>query len=71
MLVLTRLVGQSIVVNGPCVIQLNAIKGPRAVLGIEADGDVKIMRTELLGSQLLEKATEPEGSQECGEPRAA
>jgi carbon storage regulator CsrA len=71
MLVLTRLVGQSIVVNGPCVIQLNWIKGPRVALGVEADSDVKILRTELLGSKLAEKATKPEGSQECGEPRAA
>jgi sRNA-binding carbon storage regulator CsrA len=71
MLVLTRLVGQSIAVNGPCVIQLNWIKGNRACFGFEADGDVKILRTELLSSQLLEKATEPEGSRECGEPGAA
>lgn len=66
MLVLTRHVCETIEVTGPCVITLVRLDRNRAALGFEADPSVKILRSEL-----KEKATKPEGSQECGEPRAA
>lgn len=47
MLVLSRKVGEKLVINGDTVVTINAIKGGRIVLGIEAPRDVKILRGEL------------------------
>jgi carbon storage regulator CsrA len=70
MLVLTRRTGDKIVVDGPCVIDFNWIKGSSVSVGITADRSVKILRSELVRPE-LEQATKPDGAQECGEPRAA
>jgi carbon storage regulator CsrA len=67
MLVLTRRTGEKIVVDGPCVIEFNRIKGSSVSVGITAERSVKILRSEIA----LEQATKPDGAQECGEPRAA
>ncbi len=49
MLCLGRRVGESITVDGPCVIVINSIRRNHSVaVGIEADLSVKIMRSELL-----------------------
>jgi carbon storage regulator CsrA len=71
MLVLTRRTGDKIVVDGPCVIDFNWIKGGSVSVGITADRSFKILRSELVRPQVLEQATKPDGAQECGEPRAA
>jgi carbon storage regulator CsrA len=74
MLVLTRRAGDKIVVDGPCVIEFNRIKGSKGgsvSVGITADRSVKILRSELVRPEVLEQATKPDGAQECGEPRAA
>jgi carbon storage regulator CsrA len=47
MLILTRRIAQSIEVMGPCTITLVDVRGERALIGVEADRDVKILRTEL------------------------
>ena len=47
MLFLSRKINEAIRVEGPCLIKVIAIRGGRIRLGIEADKDVKIMRTEL------------------------
>lgn len=47
MLVLSRKVGEKLVINNDVVVTVNAIKGGRITLGIEAPRDVKILRGEL------------------------
>lgn len=47
MLVLTRRVGESILIGDNIVITVNEIKGGRTILGINAPKDVKVFRGEL------------------------
>ena len=47
MLVLTRKVGESIIIAGGIEIKVSAIKGNRVQLAIAAPSDVKILRREL------------------------
>lgn len=47
MLVLSRKVGESINIDGQIKIKVQKIKGNRVVLGIDAPGDVAIVRSEL------------------------
>ena len=56
MLRLTRYPGETIHVDGPCVIHIERIRGSNKVqLGIEADDTVTIVRGELIdGSQPAE-----------------
>lgn len=48
MLVLSRRLNESITVDGPCTITVRSINTKRVSVAIEADRDVRIMRTELL-----------------------
>ena len=47
MLVLSRKVGQHLVIGGGIVVVVKRIAGHRVTLGIEAPGTVKIVRGEL------------------------
>lgn len=60
-LVLGRFVGQTIKVDGPCVIQVDRIRGNEVRLRITADRNVTILRGELVASSQA-KEQEPNGS---------
>ena len=47
MLVLSRKVGETLVINGNITVKVLRIQGNRITLGIEAPSDVKILRGEL------------------------
>jgi carbon storage regulator len=47
MLVLSRKVGQSIVIDGNVIITVNRVGGKRITLGIEAPNNVRVLRGEL------------------------
>lgn len=47
MLVLSRKVGEQIVIGGNIVVVVNRIEGNRVSLGIQAPSDVRIIREEL------------------------
>ena len=48
MLVLTRKVGERIVIDNRIVIEVISVQGGRIRLGIEAPADVHVLRSELL-----------------------
>ena len=48
MLCITRRVGESIHIEGPCVITLVELRRGAVKFGIEADREVRIARSELL-----------------------
>jgi len=48
MLVLNRMEGQSIIIDGNIKISILEIKGGRAKIGIDAPGNIKIVREELI-----------------------
>lgn len=49
MLVLTRSVGEQIILSdGDIRIVVQAIKGKRVSIGIEAEGDIRVLRGEIL-----------------------
>lgn len=47
MLILSRKINESITVDGPAKITIVGVHGSQIKVGIEADADVRIMRTEL------------------------
>lgn len=47
MLVLSRKVGEKVVINGNVTVEIVRIQGNRITIGIEAPSDVKILRGEL------------------------
>lgn len=47
MLILTRVEGEAIKIDGPAVIRVQRVGPTRVRIGIEADGDVRILRGEL------------------------
>lgn len=49
MLVLTRRIGEELVIEGPATIRLVSCKGNSARIGVVADGDTKVYRKELIG----------------------
>ena len=51
MLVLNRVESQGITVDGPCRVVVIGIKGRRVQLGIEAEKQTRIVRSELLKSE--------------------
>ena len=51
MLVLSRKVGEKLVIDGSITVQILKIQGNRITLGIEAPADVKILRDELKQAQ--------------------
>jgi carbon storage regulator len=48
MLVLSRKVGESIVIGDSIVVTVTRVAGNRLTLGIDAPGDVRILRSELV-----------------------
>ena len=48
MLVLSRKVGEKLIIDGGIVVTVNRVAGNRVTLGIEAPDDVRIVRGELL-----------------------
>jgi carbon storage regulator len=50
MLVLTRKLGEKVVIDGNITVTVVAIDANRVRLGIEAPGEVRIIRSELLDS---------------------
>ena len=57
MLVLSRKVGEQIVIAGDIVILVKRIKGDRVSIGIEAPESVRVARAELLDSTLSAEAS--------------
>lgn len=55
-LVLSRKIGQSIEIDGPCTITLERIQGDKVKLSFEAEVGTRILRTELIGREALEPA---------------
>lgn len=64
MLVLSRKVGEKLVIDGNITVEVVRIQGNRITLGIAAPSDVKILRGEL--AERPERATENEASVEDG-----
>lgn len=65
MLVLSRKIGEAIVIGDSIVITVNRTAGNRVTLGIEAPNDVRVLRSELTpeaGSLPIEPRQEPMGS---------
>ncbi len=58
MLVLTRKVGQSIVISGTIRVLVLRVEGGRVKIGISAPPEVTVMREELLAGQANARATE-------------
>ena len=59
MLVLSRKLGERIVINNDIVIEVLSIKGNQIRLGINAPSGVRILREELLGAPAKPGSTEP------------
>ena len=68
MLVLSRKVGEKIVVGGDIVLVINRISGNRVSIGIEAPDHVRILRGELPSGAEIEIDPTPDqgGPDHCG-----
>ena len=53
MLVLSRKVGEKLVIDGNITVEVVRIQGNRITLGVQAPSDVKILRGELLQTQTM------------------
>lgn len=53
MLVLTRKIGERIVIDNNIVIEVMAVQGQKIRLGIQAPADVHILREELIQANIL------------------
>ncbi len=58
MLVLSRKVGEKVVIDGNITVEVVRIQGNRITLGLVAPADVKILRGELNPSMLQSKASD-------------
>ncbi len=58
MLVLSRKVGEKLVIDGNITVEIVKIQGNRITLGIAAPADVKILRGELIEKQSKTATTE-------------
>ena len=58
MLVLSRKVGDKLVIDGNITVEIVKIQGNRITLGIAAPADVKILRDELTQKQSKTETTE-------------
>lgn len=58
MLVLSRKVGERIVIDGNISVVINRVAGNRITLGIDAPKDVRVVRGELADQEEAEKALE-------------
>jgi carbon storage regulator len=56
MLILTRKIGQEIVIDGRIRVTITSINGERVRVGISAPSDVKVLREEVLIKQQSETA---------------
>lgn len=54
MLVLSRKIGEQIVVTGPCILTVTSIGGNRVQVGIEAHPQTDIFRQELKEKEALD-----------------
>ena len=68
MLVLSRKVGQELVINGNIRITVSRISGSRVTLGISAPDEVRIVRGEL--APLVRSFEEDEDGSQAEEPQA-
>jgi carbon storage regulator len=61
MLVLSRKIGEAIVIGDNIVISVSRVAGNRVTLGIEAPDDVRVLRSELTptGDSFPAKSQEP------------
>ncbi len=57
MLVLSRRESETLVIGGQILIRVNRIRGNKVAIGIEAPGDIKITRGELV-EDLIEEGLE-------------
>ena len=55
MLVLSRLINEKIIVDGPCTITVVQIRGNKVRLGFDAEPEILIMRSELLAKSPKQK----------------
>jgi carbon storage regulator len=62
MLVLSRKVGERIVLGGRVVVTVVAMRGSRIVLGVEAPPDVSVWREEIIGTECETTAAPSRGS---------
>ena len=62
MLVLSRKVGEKILIDGGIELVVLAIEGKRIRLGIEAPQDCRISRGEMLPAEIPASATAPDAS---------
>lgn len=58
MLVLSRKVGEKLVIDGNIVVEVVRIQGNRVTLGLVAPADVKVLRGELNPSMLPSKKSD-------------
>ncbi len=58
MLVLSRKVGESIVIDGDVIVTVREMRGGRIRLSIDAPQDVLVLRQELIGTRLSREERE-------------
>ncbi len=59
MLVLTRKIGEEIIINGEICVSIVRLRGNRVQIGIKAPAGVPIRRRELLGSKAAHRERTP------------
>jgi len=69
MLVLSRKAGESIHVNGPCVIHINRVQGKYVGVGLEAPQTTSIQRGELVDKD-FDKCPKCGGDMNQGNPES-
>jgi carbon storage regulator len=57
MLIFTRTIGESIIINDDIRIVITGVKGKQVRIGIDAPTDIPIMREELMGNRLPKDKT--------------
>ena len=66
MLILTRRVGEKVIINDDIVVSVLAVKGSQVRIGIEAPNDVNIHREEIHERILKERADNDDSVDEGG-----
>ncbi len=62
MLILTRKIGESLIIDDQVTVTVMSMKGNQVRLGIDAPRDVRIYREEILPHDANDKTKESEGS---------
>ncbi len=62
MLVLTRKIGERIVIANNIVVEVMAVQGQRIRLGIQAPPEITIMREGLIHADTVVESTEPQSA---------